>query len=443
MQKALIHYSDLQLLHDFFCSNDSLSIYDPDHRLLNSPKDQVFSDKASFNLSSNGSGHSNNMKLYFGSCEWNNSKRFYYINNPDGTIRWLFPADMKKTAHMALYNASSWKAKIYKSASAVLFAAGKSQWLASGSVCIDADAVKAIEEQYEINAGEEYALFMGTRGQTRKIVAAVHKGNKITHFIKIPVSDQSEQLILNEIKMLKELSKYDFTTLSIPHVSDGRVKAFARLSNVKPAVTISADRIKELHIKTLSELYATSNERKEISSCAAWTSIKNNLQWMQSEHELDNGLDEIKTRRIIHLLRKHFNSIPQDILIPLSVSHGDFTPWNMYCDINRLYVYDWELSSNGIPMLFDLYHFIFQSEALIHRNNYVAIKHNIHDALHMDSVKRISSRYHIDTELHYRLYLLFTISYYLRLYMTEKELLTQSYWMIDTWLDALEDYKQL
>jgi hypothetical protein len=162
------------------------------------------------------------------------------------------------------------------------------------------------------------------------------------------------------------------------------------------------------------------------------------MEWMQREHSFSNGLDEIKTRRILHLLKKLYNSITDEV-ITVSVSHGDFTPWNMYSDAHRLYVYDWELSSNGIPMLFDLYHFIIQSQVLIYRKSYSEVRKQINAIFRTPEVQRICGRYKLNASLHYRLYLLFTVSYYVRIYIGEKELLNQSHWLINLWLEALED----
>jgi hypothetical protein len=434
-----VHYSDLQLLHNLFCSEaDDISIYDPDNRLRSVTGITVSGQSSRFNLSANGKGIHNSMQFYFGNKQWKTGKQYIYINNPDGTMRWILPAQTRNTPHLALYNASTWKAKLYKLASAVLFKVGKGHWLASGSFYVEQNTAESVERKYGINAGEAYALFTGTRGNTRKVVMALGR-KKITHFIKIAVSEKSKQLINNESIMLRELSKYDFTTLSLPRVADPRISGSARLTNVKPAATISAQRINDIHIRTLTELYTVNHENKPVFDCAAWAAIANNMEWMQREHELNNGLDELKTRRIIHLLRKLYNSLPLEAIIPVSVSHGDFTPWNMYCDDHRLYVYDWELSSNGIPMLFDLYHFILQSQVLIHHREYAAIRKSMNETLAQHNVQRLVNKYDIDIELHYKLYLLFTVSFYLRLYISENELLTQAHWMVDTWMDALED----
>ena len=441
MPQVAIQYSDLQLLHSLFCGTaGTFSVYDPHERLRsNNEVKHVAGIPCEFNLSANGFQELQSMKFYFGSKRWASGKKFIYINNPDGTMRWLVPSANSSASHLSLYNAGSLKAKLYKSVSKALFALGLGEWLGTSSFYVEHNLEKEVKRIYNISDKEQYSIFTGTRGNNRKVVMAVSDGKTVTHFIKIPISYRSQELIENETNMLKELSKYDFTTLSIPRVSDGRIKAFARLTNVKPATTISAERISDLHVRALTEMYSCNHERKAIIECAAWNTVSNNMDWMQREHGLSNGLDELKTRRIIHLLRKLSNSLNIDEAIPVSVSHGDFTPWNMYCDVHRLYVYDWELSSNGIPMLFDLFHFIFQSQVMVHHQSYQNIRQIINETVKKHNVQRLVNKYRIDTDLHYRLYLLFTVSYYMRLYIEESELLTQSHWMVDAWMDALED----
>ena len=445
MPPVAIQYSDLQLLHDLFCRTaESFDVFDPHKRLSQNIK--TITKKGSdcqFNLSANGYHGQKAMKFYFGKNRWEKGKKFIYINNPDGTMRWLIPAANHEPSHLALYNAESLKARIYKSVSRLLFRAGLGKWLGTSAFYVEQNLEKDVKRLYRIHDDEQYVVFTGTRGNNRKVVLAISNGAIVTHFIKIPISKKSQELIENETNMLKQLSKYDFTTLSIPRVTDSRIKAYTRLTNVKPATTISAQRINDIHIRALTEIYSFSHERKAIAECAAWQTVVNNMEWMQREHTLSNGLDEFKARRVLHLLNKLYHTLNTGEAIPVSVSHGDFTPWNMYCDENRLYVYDWELSENGIPMLFDLYHFIFQSQVMVQHQNYTNIRQSIKDTVKKHNVQRLVNKYRIDTGLHYQLYLMFNISYYMRLYIEEKELLTQSHWMVDAWMDALEDVNKV
>jgi hypothetical protein len=55
--------------------------------------------------------------------------------------------------------------------------------------------------------------------------------------------------------------------------------------------------------------------------------------------------------------------------IPFHFCHGDFTPWNLLKDGNKLFVVDWEGASAGSPPMWDLCHFMFQTLFLIrHRD---------------------------------------------------------------------------
>ena len=441
MRPVTIQYSDLQLLHDLFCRTaDGFDVFDPQKRLNENIKLKHREGPAcQFNLSAKGFNGQSTMKFYFGRNRWTKGKKFIYINNPDGTMRWLIPAANHEPSHLALYNAESLKARIYKTVSRLLFSIGLGEWLGTSAFYVEQNLEKDVKTIYRIHDDEQYVVFTGTRGNNRKVVLAISNGTKVTHFIKIPISKKSQELVENETNMLKQLSKYDFTTLSIPRVADSRIKAYTRLTNVKPATTIPAQRISDIHIRALTEIYSFSHERKAIAECAAWATVVKNMEWMQREHELTNGLNEFKTRRVIHLLNKLYYALNTGEAIPVSISHGDFTPWNMYCDEKRLYVYDWELSENGIPMLFDLYHFIFQSQVMVHRQNYPNIRQSIKDTFKKHNVQRLINKYRIDADLHYQLYLMFNISYYMRLYIEENELLTQSHWMVDAWMDALED----
>jgi hypothetical protein len=115
----------------------------------------------------------------------------------------------------------------------------------------------------------------------------------------------------------------------------------------------------------------------------------------------------------------------------------------MYSDEQRLYVYDWELAQNGIPMFFDLYHFTFQTTILQHRKEFIGVKDAMLKWSSQPLIQQIILKYRINSNTNYKLYLLFTVSHYLRQYILEKELLMQSEWMVNAWILALEDVTEI
>ena len=225
----------------------------------------------------------------------------------------------------------------------------------------------------------------------------------------------------------------------MPFPNRKHINGHARLSNIKPAFTISADKIAAIHASAVGELYALSHERKAITETESWNVINGNVNYLFQELEYKNNLDPSKIDSLVKGLKQLYSTISLGESIPVSVSHGDFTPWNMYCDDQRLYVYDWEMARNGIPMLFDLFHFSYQSVILQHQKSYKEVKANINLWLKQPIVMHMIQKYRINVQLHHALYLLFNVSFYLRQYLNEKEPLMQSEWMMNAWILAIED----
>lgn len=48
--------------------------------------------------------------------------------------------------------------------------------------------------------------------------------------------------------------------------------------------------------------------------------------------------------------------------------HGDFTPWNMICELDQLKVFDFEYAQKFYPPLLDAYHFCLQTELFVNAN---------------------------------------------------------------------------
>jgi thiamine kinase-like enzyme len=440
MPRTPIFLSDLCLLRDLFAPGLRLVVIDPFERLtgvIHNNFDFINQFKGHQEVLFADLSHNNMHGIVIGTNVNDNISPFAYINNPDGTMRWIFPADESSTSFLSLYNSASLKAKLYTMITQMAWHLGQGNRLASGIVRVQQKLLNQVKHHCSITKSEDISIFTGTRGETRKVVLEIHEGNKTIGFIKIPITKVSTALVTNEIEMLKELNKYDFTTLSLPTVSK-KIQGHARISNIKPSIIISADRITAIHIRAMADLYAISHESKSIESSNAWKTIQDNLEWLKRDLLLTSGLDPKKINSLVKLLRKLYNATPISEKISLSVSHGDFTPWNMYCNEQRLFVYDWEMARNGIPMFFDLFHFTYQSCILQQRKNYNAVNESINLWKQQPLAQQLTQKYNINLVLHEQLYLLFTVSHYVRQYIGEKELLIQSQWMIDTWTLAIE-----
>jgi hypothetical protein len=111
----------------------------------------------------------------------------------------------------------------------------------------------------------------------------------------------------------------------------------------------------------------------------------------------------------------------------------------MYATKKKLFVYDWELASENIPLFFDFFHYVFQRNILIKHKRYKEIKKELHDYLNTDILKKLIQKYEININQYFSYYLYLNCSYYGLKYYQQKELHIQGYWLIDVWCKAIED----
>ena len=55
------------------------------------------------------------------------------------------------------------------------------------------------------------------------------------------------------------------------------------------------------------------------------------------------------------------------VLLPLSLAHRDFAPWNTRLGPQGLFVFDWEIAEDGVTPLYDIFHFQSIQAALFKR----------------------------------------------------------------------------
>jgi len=441
MKSSTLSLTDLILFRDLFAADYDLLVIDPEGRVEISSKEISLLKSQSSNPIQeflHVDLRNGNFSFSLSDVISENTSSFDFINNTDGSIRWFFPTEAKQADFLSLYNSSSLKSKIYTTVTHFVWNIGMGKQLTSGSFIMQQILVDRVKTKYGISEIESYSFFTGTRGATRKLVMKVQSENGINCFIKIPQTTLAEELVQNEYDMVKTLNKFDFTSLSLPRISS-RINGHYRLSDVKPAFTIPADKITAIHASAVAELYAISHDRKTISETKAWETIEFNIYTLFQELEFKNNLDQEKIGILVEGLKKLYATVSENESVPVSVSHGDFTPWNMYCDEQRLYVYDWEMAKNGIPMLFDLFHFSYQSVILLQKKSYKEVHQSIQQWLQQPLVLHLIQKYRIHVPTHHALYLLFNVSFYLRQYLNEKEPLMQSEWMMDAWKLAIDD----
>lgn len=359
-------------------------------------------------------------------------QKFYYINNPDNTIRWVFSKDLERPTFLNFYNSNSFKAKIFSRLSKIIFALKSSRLISSGYFTIHFRKDLEIKEYLKGLPYDNYSIFTGTVGVNRKILIETNKDNKTNAFIKMPISNASKKLVNNEIQTLEDLNTHTFESFGFPKTLKNRCEKIGVLENIKPKKTTTKVLFKGIHAKVLDEIYLKTINHRKLKETFFIEKIKENLDKIDGENCLKFS------KKIQENLNSLFAQLNLEAEIPMSKTHGDFTPWNMYVNQDKLFIYDWELSLKEAPLLFDLFHFILQSQIMIFKGDFHKVNCEIEKALELYEVRQLCEKYKIDIKQHFLLYLLYNISYYMPLYQAQKERHIQIFWQLEVWCKALD-----
>lgn len=361
---------------------------------------------------------------------------FYFINSPDGTIRWIFPTSLKYPGFLSLYNSSGLKASVFQQVAKLAFQTQTQHLICSGKLAVYSKTGKYVQSLYA-RESHSFSIFTGTVGPNRKAIIALHKERQTTHFIKYPLTENSKALINNEWDHLRCLDRFRFESIEVPKAT--QLSGGIKLSNIRPKNYFLGSSLQNLHYSAVTELYEQTTQYRSLSSIPGWNQSQNDIFSLLINID-DSGLSSsVKARQVIGKMYELSQELDEHLVIPIAYSHGDFTPWNMYVGKDRIYLYDWELASIHRPMLFDLFHFIFQSHVLMKRNSFKVISESINNMRRHTAVRKLIGKYDIDFDLHYRLYLLFNCAYYIKLYAHQNRIHKQVFWLIDCWTEAFQD----
>ncbi len=358
---------------------------------------------------------------------------FCFISNPDGTIRWIYPKSLKKPSFLSFYSTSSTRAKILASIFRLSFYFRLNKKIEL-EVFKDSIIDRIIEQYKDFN----YSIFTGTIGINRKAIIELNQNNSTKYFVKVALTEQSKNLINNEKTILNELNKYQYQSLTIPKIIESD-SDYITIDNIAPENQTQSSSLNEIHLNALDEIYSKTIDNKSIKNSTYFEVIKENIEVL-SNASLNKNFDKNKIEILIKNMKTILESLNTEKEISFAYGHNDFTPWNMFVENNHLYLFDWELAKKDIVLLYDFFHFIFQSQILISKSDYKTIFEVITTHIKNNTkLKDIVQKYNIDMNENYKLYLLYTVSYYLDKYNNQEKLHDQVFWLIDVWFDAFND----
>ncbi|MEM9024562.1 MAG: phosphotransferase, partial [Bacteroidota bacterium] len=279
---------------------------------------------------------------------------YRYLNNADGTMRWWFSPRLKAPTFLSLYNSNTRKGRWFRRIMRMLYATRAQRFFLRNGFRIATRKPTALDEVLAPYSFESYSVFTGTVGPNRKLLLELNTNGQTTHFVKVAISLQSLKLIQAESRVLHAMNRLGLRHLEVPKALPGSDMAVQVMTNLRTRNSRSTGRITSTHAKALEEVYAKTGFVDRLD----WTSFHAEILRQMSQLKQQDTRPEL--RPLLPQLQALAAIINKEELLPVARCHGDFTPWNMFVTPTKLQVYDWEMGQRSAPMLFDLFHFIFQ-----------------------------------------------------------------------------------
>lgn len=360
-----------------------------------------------------------------------NKSIFNYICNKDASMRWIYPTNLKYPHFLSFYNFNYWKANIYKFLVTTAYFLKLTWLIPNGKLFIYSKApLYWLQILNKDIAPSSYSIFTGTPGPNRKVVIAEAIGKRVTNFIKLAVTSRSAKNIIHEAEMLNSLTNFSKTIHSIPNVEILNDSCI-RLSTVQKTNPEKQQCFSNIHADFLSCLYKTSSGVSHYNEIGISMFVKERIERIGKYPHLATTKYASTILLKLEVLHEKFKK--ENPVIPVATMHGDFTPWNCILSGKELSVYDWELAAVEHPILFDLFHYVIQSQVFTKNADCQQIEIALKEALELSGSLSLISHYKIDIAQHFQLYLLLNASYYLDLYLEQQNLHKEAFLLFKVW----------
>lgn len=286
-------------------------------------------------------------------------KKYYIIDN--GYKVWIVPAKNMKKGY-GIYQVSSFRGKLIKNILPILKQFKIVRKLAKCEIkylSLSEDVTSVINKYY--NSSYQCSVYYGNldNEQNYKATMQIYNENKTFGYIKATNSDVVREAIDREINGLNYLHEKGIYNIPkcVGCCDVGKWTFFVQdTKNDRMRTTFQ---MKEAHWNFLKKIYDISNCQDKYENCDIYKYIKYLREQIETNRELC-GYDILKKavdktdRWLSEKQRKY------------CFAHGDFTPWNMYCTNDDIYVFDFEYCMNKAIPFMDYFHYICQVNIIVY-----------------------------------------------------------------------------
>ncbi len=272
----------------------------------------------------------------------------------------------------------------------------------------------------------DFVLYTGAYGYQQKFVAQVMDRNgEIIGFAKMAYTEETKKRINHEVEIFKILKKKTFYFMEYPRtIFFGEHEVLKNIILVQypppPEYKIFYKKLTSKHIVTLAELFKKT-VRSPQESKYLLSEINKSYEYIKKLISSKPENNFLFKEDIPFLIEKAIVQLHQGLKnkkITIGLSHGDFTPWNIYLGKSKLYIFDWEIADFRVP-LWDFYNFLIHSEVFIYSKNYNNIVTEIFENNRNTSLlikkyeKELGDKIYFNKKLFLIIYLIQVIAYYL------------------------------
>lgn len=198
-------------------------------------------------------------------------------------------------------------------------------------------------------------LYTGAPGKYQKFTIQYNdEQSNAAYFLKVSNTSGGIERLENECSALNELGSYELEYVKSPSLSeDVRCNGFYGIvqSNILDNEKISIQ-LSNIDIMAISELYNSFGFRKVCLS----------------EYLSQIGFPECADK--LSMLVEYFMSLKEKRIL-LSISHGDYIPWNRFVSPYQVKVIDWE-TFRYRPIFYDICYFLVHKALLVENRTVIS-----------------------------------------------------------------------
>ena len=346
-----------------------------------------------------------------------NWTQYFFVNDSSGKVQWIFPANITYPTFISLQNSphpiSRWKRIQYR----FLFSVGFKGQFSDGHFFVKDEESFPLYELIHSVPHESFAILTNTSGNFRKSVVALNQGKYTTHFIKLAHTHKATELVYNEVYALQILSQRRMRKIVHPFLSHTDGDHAIIISSVKPQRGTFSKELKPVHLEGLKDIYRTFSHSRSLQDLPYFRMLPEYIKSIESSTEEFKHSGNTKLAEAIeglmNVYRDFSRSIPAEQEVWVSLTHGDFLPWNMYVTPRQVYLFDWEYMQESLPLLYDPLYFIYHSYLTYYSDQ----PHKVSDAVNaffgQPVLKEIMDQFSTDPYTYHGLYLYIEIPYIL------------------------------